>query len=577
LIISMQTVVPAYEPAEFYLDHALYVLHSGLSLMKTGFRVEESSAAGIPLSGRRPERRAARNAKVGRQKQYASTEVTSADSSGRSNHVLFPKQLLEILSDEKCKNVIGWLHHGHAFAIKDTDTFASDIMPKFTRGKLTSFQRQLNLYGFRKVTKGDDCKAGKLVYFHPSFKRGRPELMVHIKRLACKGEMSLNKLRNNDLPYDSNVRSEDMVDATDGSKDDSRSGGKKRKRAHFVAKDSAADSDGPLSPKDSLSDLHNFFQVGTTESSANLLALDIERAEQARKAMRTMESPPLPQSSLPLRLNIGIPHIANRPELALTPPASSPSADASSMLAANANTVQKFAHFYSKINGPTARVHPAKPFPVAAERQEAPARVSPSPSFTPPSFVGLSSDSSPHVQQNLQAMPPLDLEQQLPNRLNIPLPKEFIIKNEQRQAQHLKETAGDVKTVLPRKLNLPAPRLNVSDYLQAPTVAHTHIVQPMQQLVQEQQRQQQHQQQQQQQQQLKQESLAADIFTHREPHTGPLPPLTRRLGFGSGLLRPAEIRRNISNVSALSLSSDLWGGNDDLGSEIDFTGLFEDH
>ena len=572
----MQAVVPAYEPAEFYLDHALNVLRSGLSLMKTGFRVEESVPIGVSMTGRRPERRAARNAKASRQQQFMTAEAASSDSSGRSNHVLFPKQLLEILSNDKYRNVIGWLHHGHAFAIKDTDTFASDIMPKFTRGKLTSFQRQLNLYGFRKVTKGDDCKAGKLVYFHPSFKRGRPELMVHIKRLACKGEMSLNKLRNNDLPYDPNVRSEDMADAP-GAQADDRVSGKKRKRVLGPA--SAADA--PLGPKDSLSDLSGFFSVGTTESSANLLRLDIERAEQARKALKTMESPPLPQAVLPMRLNISVPQGAQRRPPPLTPPASAASVDASSMLAANANTVQKFANFYSKINVPTAGIAATGEAVGAGAGgpSEAPAASEPAAARTPPSFVGMSSETSPNVQDALQDMMPLSLEQPLPSRLNIPLPKEFIIKNEQRHAQFLKDAATEGKAELPRRLNLPAPtRLSVNDYLQAPAPAPA----PVQQLIQQQQQQQQQQQLQLQQQgsakQAQQDSFASDIFSHREPHSaGALPPLSRRLGFGSGLLRQPEMRRSVSNVSMLSLSSDLWGGHEDFEGDIDFTGLFEDH
>ena len=49
--------------------------------------------------------------------------------------------------------------------------------------KLTSFQRQLNLYGFRRITKGDDHGA----YFHPNFQRGRRDLLFNIRRLPAKG------------------------------------------------------------------------------------------------------------------------------------------------------------------------------------------------------------------------------------------------------------------------------------------------------------------------------------------------------------------------------------------------------
>ena len=47
---------------------------------------------------------------------------------------------------------------------------------------MTSFQRQLNLYGFRRVLKGDDEGA----YFHPKFQRGKKELIPDIQRLPAK-------------------------------------------------------------------------------------------------------------------------------------------------------------------------------------------------------------------------------------------------------------------------------------------------------------------------------------------------------------------------------------------------------
>ena len=52
--------------------------------------------------------------------------------------------------------------------------------------KLTSFQRQLNLYGFRRITKGDDHGA----YFHPNFQRGRKDLVANIRRLPVKATNS---------------------------------------------------------------------------------------------------------------------------------------------------------------------------------------------------------------------------------------------------------------------------------------------------------------------------------------------------------------------------------------------------
>lgn len=47
---------------------------------------------------------------------------------------------------------------------------------------MTSFQRQLNLYGFRRVTKGEDVGS----YYHPKFQKGRRDLIAEIKRLPGK-------------------------------------------------------------------------------------------------------------------------------------------------------------------------------------------------------------------------------------------------------------------------------------------------------------------------------------------------------------------------------------------------------
>ena len=45
-----------------------------------------------------------------------------------------------------------------------------------TDTKLTSFQRQLNLYGFRRLTKGDHHGA----CFHPKFQRDRDDLLLEV-------------------------------------------------------------------------------------------------------------------------------------------------------------------------------------------------------------------------------------------------------------------------------------------------------------------------------------------------------------------------------------------------------------
>lgn len=96
----------------------------------------------------------------------------------------FPVKLYRMIYEAKQagkENVVSFLPHGRAFAIHDKDTFIRDILPRYFPGcQLPSFQKQLNLYGFHKVTVGKD--KGTFNYFHAHFLKGRPSLSEKIQR-----------------------------------------------------------------------------------------------------------------------------------------------------------------------------------------------------------------------------------------------------------------------------------------------------------------------------------------------------------------------------------------------------------
>jgi len=101
--------------------------------------------------------------------------------------VPFPEKLYEMLQSadtDGYEDIVSWQPHGRAFCVHKPKPFVEGvIMRHFKQTKLTSFQRQLNLYGFRRITKGKDGGA----YYHELFLRGRPDLCQLMLRMKVKG------------------------------------------------------------------------------------------------------------------------------------------------------------------------------------------------------------------------------------------------------------------------------------------------------------------------------------------------------------------------------------------------------
>eukprot|EP01083_Nonionella_stella_P003830 11010_1 len=101
--------------------------------------------------------------------------------------VPFPVKLhgmLDKIEADGLAHVVSWQPHGRCFVVHKPKEFVNHIMPHyFKQSKMASFQRQLNLYGFNRLTGGLD-KGG---YYHEMFLRGKVSLAFDIHRKRVKG------------------------------------------------------------------------------------------------------------------------------------------------------------------------------------------------------------------------------------------------------------------------------------------------------------------------------------------------------------------------------------------------------
>ncbi|GAX28366.1 hypothetical protein FisN_4Hh028 [Fistulifera solaris] len=96
----------------------------------------------------------------------------------------FPEKLHRMLKEVEEKGlseIVSFYSHGRAFGVHDMDRFVTEIMPTyFKQSKWNSFARQLNLYGFLRITSGPDAGG----YYHELFLKGKPNLALHMRRVG---------------------------------------------------------------------------------------------------------------------------------------------------------------------------------------------------------------------------------------------------------------------------------------------------------------------------------------------------------------------------------------------------------
>ncbi|KAK6034199.1 HSF-type DNA-binding domain protein [Cooperia oncophora] len=87
-------------------------------------------------------------------------------------------------------HIVSMDESGYSFHIIDPYSFCRNVLPHFFKhNNLNSLIRQLNMYGFRKMTPVDrgslartESDQDHLEFSHPYFIRDHPEFLVNIKR-----------------------------------------------------------------------------------------------------------------------------------------------------------------------------------------------------------------------------------------------------------------------------------------------------------------------------------------------------------------------------------------------------------
>jgi hypothetical protein len=103
--------------------------------------------------------------------------------------VPFPTKLHNMLEyialhETELNVIVSWQPHGRCFLVRNTKAFGERVLPRFfQQKKYASFQRQLNLYGFNRLTKGPDRGS----YYHELFLRSKQILCRGIHRMKVKG------------------------------------------------------------------------------------------------------------------------------------------------------------------------------------------------------------------------------------------------------------------------------------------------------------------------------------------------------------------------------------------------------
>lgn len=110
--------------------------------------------------------------------------------------VNFVAKMHSVLSRPELADIVAWMPHGRAWKILKPREFEIRVLPEyFEHSKLSSFIRQANGWGFRRIGQGPD----KGAYYHEQFLRGLPHLCKTMKRPGVAQKRALDATQEPNL------------------------------------------------------------------------------------------------------------------------------------------------------------------------------------------------------------------------------------------------------------------------------------------------------------------------------------------------------------------------------------------
>lgn len=95
----------------------------------------------------------------------------------------FLRKLWKIVNDSSIDDVVCWSSEGDSFIIKNPAEFCYNLLPIYYKhNNMSSFIRQLNMYGFHKLANENACDKDEIRFFHPFFLQNESRLLQQIKR-----------------------------------------------------------------------------------------------------------------------------------------------------------------------------------------------------------------------------------------------------------------------------------------------------------------------------------------------------------------------------------------------------------